>query len=202
VSFPATEALNIIYYRLKDHKNTTISISSLSNSRLSMRALSRIDRRVLVILVLVVFGSIALIGFVIYITNCLKKRRPNEAFGPYEGTLVHPADLAAQITPFGGSGPHRGRNMPRFMRTPGEDMRVAFRRPDGSWHIADSRAPFKPAGVNDIDVLPSHSASTSECSFSLASKEWEVKKVGCEVGYGFSTISLPPPAYTRRSESS
>ena len=77
-------------------------------------------------------------------------------------------------------------------------MRVASRRPDGSWHIGDSLAPFKPAGVNEIDVLPSHSASTSECSLSL-SKEWEVKKVGCEAGYGFSTITLPPPAYTRRS---
>ena len=88
---------------------------SLSYSRLSMRSLPRIDDHVLiVIVVLVVFGTIALIGFVIYIINRLKKRGPHENFGPYEGTLVRPDDLAAQITPFGGSGPHRGRNMPRF----------------------------------------------------------------------------------------
>jgi len=166
-----------------------------------MRALPTIDHRILiVVVVLVVFGSIALIGFVIYITNRLKKRRPHETYGPYEGTLVRPDDLAAQITPFGGSGPHRGRNMPRFMRTPGEDMRIAFRKPDGSWHIGDSLSPFKPAGVNDIDVLPSPSVSTSECSFSLPSKEWESKKAAYETGYGFSTITLPPPAYTRHSD--
>lgn len=76
-------------------------------------------------------------------------------------------------------------------------MRIALRRPDGAWHIADSLTPFKPAGVHDIDVLPSPSASTSECSFSPPSKEWEAKKVGYEGGYGFSTnLTLPPPAYT------
>ena len=91
----------------------TMLISSLLHSRLSMRSLPRIDHRILIVaVVLVVFGSIALIGFLIYVTKRLRKRRPH--FGPYEGTVVHPADLAAQITPFGGSGPHRGRNMPRF----------------------------------------------------------------------------------------
>jgi hypothetical protein len=79
-------------------------------------------------------------------------------------------------------------------------MRIALRRPDGSWHIADSLTPFRPAGVNDIDVHPTPSISTSECSFTLPSKDWEVKKVGCETGYGFSTITLPPPAYTRDSD--
>lgn len=92
-----------------------MSISSLPHPRLSMRALPVIDHRILiVIVVLVVVGSIALIGLVTYITIRLKKRWPQEAFGPYEGTLVHPEDLAAQITPYGGSGPHRGRNIPRF----------------------------------------------------------------------------------------
>ena len=92
-----------------------MSISSLSHSRLSKRALPSIDHRILiVIIVLVVVGSIVLIGSVIYITIRLKKRWSHETFGPYEGTLVHPEDLAAQITPYGGSGPHRGRNVPRF----------------------------------------------------------------------------------------
>lgn len=80
-------------------------------------------------------------------------------------------------------------------------MRIAFRRPDGAWHIGDSLTPFEPAGVNDIHV-PSHSVTTSECSFSLASKEWEVKKVGYEGGYGFSsTLTLPPPAYSGHGRS-
>ena len=78
-------------------------------------------------------------------------------------------------------------------------MRIAFRRPDGAWHIADSLTPFEPAGVNNIDFLPPPSASASECSFSFGSpsKEWEVKKAGYEGGYGFSSSNLtfPPPAY-------
>lgn len=81
-------------------------------------------------------------------------------------------------------------------------MRIAFRRPDGAWHIADSMTPFQPAGVNDIDVLPPPSVTTSECSLSLQSKEWEVKKVGYEGGYGFSThLTLPPPAYSGHGHS-
>jgi hypothetical protein len=94
-----------------------MTVSSLSLPRLSKRALSMpgIDPRIwIMIIVLVVVCSIALIGLVIYITIRLKKRWPHEVFGPYEGTLVHPEDLAAQITPYGGSGPHRGRNIPRF----------------------------------------------------------------------------------------
>lgn len=81
-------------------------------------------------------------------------------------------------------------------------MRIAFRRPDGAWHIGDSMTPFKPAGVNDIEVLPSPTVTlaSSECSFNLPSKEYEVKKAGYEAGYGFSTLSLPPPAYTRHSD--
>ncbi|PPQ86484.1 hypothetical protein CVT24_010254 [Panaeolus cyanescens] len=38
--------------------------------------------------------------------------------------------------------------------TPGSDMRIALRRPDGAWHFADSRTPFTPVGVGEIDVLP------------------------------------------------
>lgn len=92
------------------HVSPKMSISSLSHPRLSMRELPTDSRLLVVILVSVIVG-IVLIGFVIYIT-IFKKRRP--PFGPYEGTLVHPEDLAAQITPYGGSGPHRGRNVPRF----------------------------------------------------------------------------------------
>jgi len=176
-------------------------IPSLSHPRLSMRALPRIDHRILIAIVVpVIIGGIALISLVIYIIIRLKKR-PHEAFGPYEGTLVHPDDLAAQITPYCGSGPHRGRNTPRFIHTPGEDMRIAFRRPDGAWDISDSLKPFEPAGVNNIDVLTSHYATRNERLFNPPSKEWEVKNVGYEFGYGFSIdLPLPPPAYSGHSD--
>ena len=79
-------------------------------------------------------------------------------------------------------------------------MRIAHRRPDGSWLISDSLTPFRPAGVHEIDVQPSPSVSTSECSLSQQpSNEWEVKKVEYEIGYSSSMITLPPPAYTRHS---
>lgn len=75
-------------------------------------------------------------------------------------------------------------------------MRIAFRRPDGAWDFGDSLTPFKPAGVNDIETPPSPSVRTSEFSFSQPLKDWEVKKSGCEAGYGSSsTLTLPPPAY-------
>lgn len=83
-------------------------------------------------------------------------------------------------------------------------MRIAFRKPDGAWHFGDSLTPFKPAGVNDIDFLPSSSVTTSECSFSLSSKDCDVKKAGYEPeeGYGFSsTITFPPPAYSAHGHS-
>lgn len=77
-------------------------------------------------------------------------------------------------------------------------MRIAHRRPDGSWLISDSLTPFRPAGVHEIDVQPS--PSVSECSLSQQpSNEWEVKKVEYEIGYSSSMITLPPPAYTRHS---
>jgi hypothetical protein len=75
-------------------------------------------------------------------------------------------------------------------------MRIAFRRPDGAWHIGDSLTPFEPAGVSNIDA-PSPSVTTSDCSFSLSSKDLEIKKAGYEDGYGFScTLAPPPPAYS------
>lgn len=108
------DILNIIRFSASSRIKRTakMSIPSLSHSHLSMRALPKIDHRTLIMILVPVLVGIALIGFVIYFIMRRKKRR--EAFGPYEGTLVQPHDLAAQITPYGGSGPHRGRNIPRF----------------------------------------------------------------------------------------
>jgi hypothetical protein len=134
------------------------------------------SRGIFVAIIVLVISGIILVGFIIYITVRLKKRGPGDS-GPYEGTAVHPEHLAAQITPFGAGGPHIGRNIPRFIHTPGENMRIAFRQPDGAWHFADSLTPFAPAGVNDIDVLPSPSVSSmSEFSFNSQSKERLIEK--------------------------
>jgi len=137
--------------------------TSRARSRLSSRTPSPVDHGIFVAIIILAISAIALIGLIIYITVRLKKRGPGDS-GPYEGTVVHPEHPAAQITPFGASGPHIGRNLPRYSHTPGENMRIAFRQPDGAWLFADSLTPFAPAGVNDIDVLPSPSVSISEFS--------------------------------------
>lgn len=91
-------------------------------------------------------------------------------------------------------------------------MRIAFRRPDGAWHFADSRTPFTPEGVNDIDVLPSlPSASTSVDSFNFkipSNKEREVKaarnlskRYDSDYGFSTKTTTVPPPAYQCESYS-
>ncbi|KAF8805200.1 hypothetical protein BYT27DRAFT_7192928 [Phlegmacium glaucopus] len=150
-----------------------------------------------------------LVGIIIYITVRLKRRRPDEASGPYKGTLVHHDHPAAQISPFGGGGPHSGRTIPQFEHTPGTDMRIAFRRPDGAWHFADSRTPFTPSGVKDIDVHPPASPSTSFFSFNSkipSNKEREVKAArdlykgyGSEFDFETNPFAPPPPAYHRES---
>lgn len=169
-------------------------------TRLSTRAPPRIIDHRIVIAVLVVFG-VVLIGLIIYTTVCLKKRRSVKSCGPSEGTFVDPEHLAAQITPFGGRGPHGGSNAPRFVHTPGEGMRIAFRQPDGSWHFGDSLTPFAPEGVNMVDPLPSPSSSASEFFLNTPAKEKKVQaryepgsyKPECDSS--IIPIAFPPPAY-------
>ncbi|KAJ7205965.1 hypothetical protein GGX14DRAFT_643752 [Mycena pura] len=67
---------------------------------------------------------------------------------------AHPAAL--MITPADGQG------TPRFVHTPGTNMRIATRRPDGAWEFADSRAPFTPLIIADAgDVTASESRDSA-----------------------------------------
>jgi hypothetical protein len=79
-------------------------------------------------------------------------------------------------------------------------MRIAFRRPDGAWHFADSLTPFTPAGINEIDVLPSPSASGSEYSSNAPPKEKKLKAEDRqEDDFSFNPATPPPPAYHSES---
>lgn len=81
-------------------------------------------------------------------------------------------------------------------------MRIAFRRPDGAWHFADSRTPFTPAGVHEIDVLPSNTTSSTSLSSSFhlkipSNKERESIAArdlykGCDPELGFLHEPTPP----------
>lgn len=44
--------------------------------------------------------------------------------------------------------------------TPGRDMRLAIRRPDGAWDFTDPSQPFTPTGVSDICPSPMSSTAT------------------------------------------
>ncbi|KAG6864567.1 hypothetical protein C0991_008610 [Blastosporella zonata] len=43
--------------------------------------------------------------------------------------------------------------------TPGSEMRVATRRPDGAWEFSDYPIPLSPSGASNTDVAPSPSSS-------------------------------------------
>ncbi|KAK7023046.1 hypothetical protein R3P38DRAFT_2957225 [Favolaschia claudopus] len=56
-----------------------------------------------------------------------------------------------------------GKGSPRFVHTPGTNMRIATRRPDGAWEFADPRAPFTPALIAD-DAASSRYSSVASLS--------------------------------------
>lgn len=185
---------------------TTSSTASSPSSTSSSSTSPQNSHSILIAIVVLGIVGMALVGGIIFFTVRHKKRRPDEASGPFKGTLVHRDHPAAWITPFGGGGPHSGRTIPQFTHTPGEDMRIAFRRPDGAWHFADSRTPFTPAGVKDIEVVPS-AMSSSASLFSLnvrtpSNKEREARAArdlsegyDSELGFAISPTVSPPPAY-------
>ena len=87
-------------------------------------------------------------------------------------------------------------------------MRIAIRRPDGAWHFTDSRTPFTPAGVSEIDVTPSPVSTRSTASlFSFHSssrfpsnKAKEVRTardLSDDFGFRVDPTAPPPPAYHR-----
>jgi len=154
------------------------------------------DHRILVLVIILGIVGAFMIAYIIYITLHVKRRQDNgEVLGPYQGTLIQNHDHpAAHITPFGAIGGGYGR--PQYKHKPGSDMRIAVRRPDGAWHFTDSRTPFTPSGVADLDVVPSPiSSATSLISFN--SRFPSSKAQGASTTrepYNFK-LSAPPTAY-------
>jgi hypothetical protein len=68
----------------------------------------------MILIVVLGIAGTCLVAIIIYITLRLKHRRSLEVYEPYQGTLVDREHPAAQITPFGGGGPHSGRTVPQF----------------------------------------------------------------------------------------
>ncbi|TFK26314.1 hypothetical protein FA15DRAFT_299397 [Coprinopsis marcescibilis] len=135
--------------------SSTTSIVSSSTS--SPQDSAPKDPRITAVIVVLVLVALVLIALVVTLTIRVKRRTDGEKrasmTGPFHGTTIwereHPA---SQISPFGAP-----RSTPRFDHQPGNDMRIAHRRPDGAWHFADPRTPFRPVGVSDIENTPSPS---------------------------------------------
>lgn len=186
---------------------TTSSTASPSAST-KPDATPKNDHRILIVVVILGILAAFLISYVIYITVRLKRRQTSgDDLGPYQGTAMNQDHPAANITPFGSIGPNSGANFPRFKHNPGEDMRIAIRRPDGAWHFTDSRTPFTPAGVSEIDVAPSPISSRSSVSLLshsssryLSNKAKEARAardLSDDFGFEVNPTVPPPPAYHR-----
>ncbi|KAF9561874.1 hypothetical protein CPC08DRAFT_707058 [Agrocybe pediades] len=157
------------------------------------------DRRMLAVVVVLGIVGAFLIAFIIWLTLRVKRRESSgENLGPYQGTLIQDAHPAADITPFGAVGHVSSAKGPRYKHKPGEDMRIAVRRPDGAWHFTDSRTPFTPTGVKEIDVTPSPiSSCTSLVSFNSRFPPSNTSHAdGFRSNPNF-TIAPPPPAFPR-----
>jgi len=142
--------------------------------------------------------GILVLGVVVFAVLRLRRRRPSEhdskPFTPSVIGLNHPA---TRITPFGSPAVET----PRFRHTPGAEMRIATRRPDGAWQFADPEAPFTPSGVSDLESSPASSHTTLPPASSRTNllKEKESKSAR-EIRKGYdrfdsSEVELPPPAY-------
>ncbi|KAF8627747.1 hypothetical protein AX17_006114 [Amanita inopinata Kibby_2008] len=118
---------------------------------------------------------------------------------------VDRSHIAAQITPYGSA----SNLTPQFNHTPGSDMRIAIRRPDGAWEFAHPGSPFNPAGVREIEVPPPSAGTMS--SFPPTPVTPEMPKSPAEMmkeresnaarlirkGYDYREfdVDTPPPAY-------
>ncbi|KAF7299466.1 hypothetical protein MIND_00896600 [Mycena indigotica] len=95
---------------------------------------------------------LALIMFIIFRRRQNKKQKGPEVQAGEIVARTHPAAL--MITSADGKG------NPRFVHTPGTNMRTAMRKADGSWEFSDSRSPFTPTIIAEPE-RPSSSYSRS-----------------------------------------
>lgn len=149
--------------------STTASSSSASSSASTSPASSHDPRFIAVGVVLGIFGLILLVVILVFTLRVRKRqiKAGEKSAGPYHGAMVldksHPA---TKIRPFG-TPVTEGHS---FRHIPGQDMRIAIRRPDGAWDFADPSEPFTPYGVSD--VCPSPTSATSLITSGSTRRNW------------------------------
>lgn len=77
-------------------------------------------------------------------------------------------------------------------------MRIAYRRPDGAWHFADSSTPFTPTGVSDLENIPTSAVSSK--LFPFSSQKEQDAKLDDPFASSYDPITPPPPAYQRHAK--
>ncbi|KAJ7062337.1 hypothetical protein C8F01DRAFT_128113 [Mycena amicta] len=147
---------------------TSSTTSSSSSSTTTNPPSSTSSTTLIQIVIVVVCGVLllCLIMFIIFRRRQNKKqirkaqapmrKEPEVQVQVQAGEIVsrtHPAAL--MITAADGKG------TPRFVHTPGTNMRTATRRADGAWEFSDPRAPFAPSIIADASERPSSSYSRS-----------------------------------------
>ncbi|KAJ7727362.1 hypothetical protein B0H16DRAFT_257242 [Mycena metata] len=143
----------------------------------------------IIIAIVAVLLLVSLMLFVLRFRRQTKKKfNGKEVQAGETVSRTHPAAL--MITPAEGKG------TPRFVHTPGTNMRIASRRSDGAWEFADPRAPFTPAIIADASDAAS---SRNSSALSLAPTERSSDPTGpySHMSYGYARGSasdlLPPP---------
>jgi len=158
------------------------------------------DKRVVAVGVsLGIIGFLAIVGIIFWV---LRLRR--RSTGAQDATSLtdrnhqkylrhtdvdeqHPA---RRVVPFGSP---EGET-PRFVHTPGENMRIATRRPDGAWDFIEPGGPLTPSGFRDTDSImppsPSSSVFTSRKDSNM--KPWQFTNREFEE---LGSAGAPPPAY-------
>ncbi|KAG5651305.1 hypothetical protein H0H81_009130 [Sphagnurus paluster] len=170
---------------------------------------SQNDTRVSTVGILLTVVGVLLIAGVVFMTLHMKRRRcPNNVNGansftsPPLGRVLESSHPAARISPFGSPGP-RFRTPAQTLfgnfssvnllleHTPGSEMRIALRRPDGAWEFADPQTPFTSSGISAPEAL--HSPSIASMLSPKARKK-DYETYGYDRDYDFD-LSPPPPAY-------
>jgi len=177
------------------HSDTSSSSTAPLPSSSSQATSPQTDPRVNVVGIVLGIIGIILVTAIIFVTIRMKRRGSvDDIEGSRIGRKLDRSHPAAKVTPFGSS----GGETPRYNHTPGADMRIAVRRPDGAWHFSDPRAPFTPSGVSDLDVLPSPASYTSTLPPSIRSKDQLKSSRDLRDIYDRDydvDLQPPPPAY-------
>ncbi|KAF9044743.1 hypothetical protein BDZ89DRAFT_1127780 [Hymenopellis radicata] len=161
--------------------------------------------------VMAVIGAILVAVIVLATVRFRRKQAASSAWddGGRRATVVDHGHLASRITPYASRELNPGGDEPRFVHTPGKDMRIATRGPDGAWVFSAPMKDFSPNGIGDLTPSPTtpthhHWARPSISSTAkLSTKGGFSKKAGFESEYEFEPHPdvLPPPAYAYGYES-